>query len=160
MKTIDLVLRTKIHNYIKNGADISELIRGYSISNEDFTGAVIKDFYYSGETIENTNFTRAIIGVAEEKRVYLDNARLINCSFIRTQFPGWVTCRSMRAEGCSFKGAFMAYFDYKYACFDDGCVWCDTIFSIGTERGTGATFGRTFFRELGKSWGIEVKRKE
>lgn len=158
MKSIDSALRSKIQTYIKNQADISELIKGYDLSNEDFTGAVINELWYSGETIQNSNFTRAIIGQAE-KKIYLDNARLLNCSFIRTQFPGWVQCRSMRAENCNFKGAFMAYFDYKYAHFEK-CVWCDTIFSIGTERGTGATFSSDFFRELSKQWGIEVKRKE
>ena len=156
-KRMNEVVRKQIQMQIKNGVDISAILKEYSLSGEDVTGAIIKTLDLTGETLEGTNFTRAIIG-SMDNIIYFNNARFIDCSFVRTQLPGPVMARRMYCKACSFQGAFLAYVDYAYAQFHR-CIFCDTIFSIGTKKARGAYFSPDFFRDLSKQWKVEVRYK-
>jgi uncharacterized protein YjbI with pentapeptide repeats len=154
MKAMSHDLRERITLAIKNGSDISELIKGVSIKGENLSGALITEFDVTGQDISRCDFSRATIGT-KDNVVYMNNTRARECSFVRATFPGKVMARRADFTGSSFKGAFIPYADYKFADLR-GCTFCDTVFSIGTPRAAGAMFSEDFFKDLAKYWGIEI----
>jgi len=140
---------------MKNGLDISDLITGYDLKGEDLTGAIITKWDASSKDISECKFTRATIG-SKDTTINLNRVKATNCSFIRTQFVGEVVARQANFQGSNFKGAFLAYFDYKYADLRR-CDFCDSIFSIGTSKSLGAKFSTDFFKDLAAHWNIKIE---
>ncbi len=151
-------VREQIQVYIKNGIDISGLIKDYSIKNENLSGAKIKSLAKPDCDISGCNFSNCTIG---DDKIITNLNRTIarSCSFKGTVFKGEVWARRIDARHSNFTGAWLPNVDYKHADLRD-CIFCDTVFCIGTERAYGALFDEKLFQDLTKFWNIEVKIKQ
>jgi uncharacterized protein YjbI with pentapeptide repeats len=147
-------IRTKIQQYIKNGIDISILIKDVDIKGEDLSRAIIKTFNRPDDDVSRCNFCQAVIG--EEKKISnLNRLTAQNCNFHRTKFLGKVWLRQANVRGSNFREANLIALDYKFTDFR-GCDFCDSFICIGSDRGTGALLDENFFKDLSESWGIKV----
>jgi uncharacterized protein YjbI with pentapeptide repeats len=154
MKPIsDNLLRT-IQLHIKNGLDISYLIKNIDIRGLDLSNSIIKDFNIVNGDISKCNFSKAIIG-EDNKITNLCGTNMNNCCFKNTRFLGTVRMRRCKCRNCNFAEAYMPYVEYQYADFTDA-TFCDTVFRIGSRVGIGAIFSTSFFQELSKHWGISI----
>lgn len=151
-------LRTKIQQYIKNGADISDLIKDYSIKGEDLSRAIIANFDRPDDDMTGTNFCQAVIG-KEGKITNLNRVVAHNCNFHRAKFLGKIWARHSDWRGSNCKEIHVTDMDYKFADLRN-CDFCNAMFCIGSGRGIGAKFDEDFFKDLGENWGIEVKFKK
>ncbi len=154
MKPMTNALKEKIMIWVKNRKDISDLIKDVNIKGMDLSGAIIKELDIHDQDIRKTNFARAIIGT-KDNIINMNRTNLRGCCFVRTQFPGKLWVRRADIRDCNFKGAYVPFADYKFARLE-GCNFCDTVFSIGTQRAYGASFSPDFFKDLAKFWGINV----
>ena len=157
-KSMDNKLRAKILKYIKNGMDISDLIKDVDIAGEDFSRAIIKEFYRPGDDISNCNFTNAVIGEAG-KTINISRAKAVGCNFKGATFPGLVMARRTDLRNCNFTSTNIPNSDYKFADLR-GSDFCNTIFCIGTKRSYGAKFDKKFFKDLAKFWGVDITINE
>jgi uncharacterized protein YjbI with pentapeptide repeats len=151
-------LRTKIQMHIKNGIDISDLVKNIDIRGEDLSRAVIKTFNRPDDDISRCSLHQAIIG-EEGKITNLNRITACYCNFHRVKFLGTVWIRNANVRYCNFREADLTAFDYKFSDFT-GCDFCDVIFRIGSDKGVGAKFDEKFFKDLAENWGIEVKLKK
>jgi uncharacterized protein YjbI with pentapeptide repeats len=150
-------LREKIQRHIKNGIDISELIKDVSIKGEDFGYAKISYFHRVGEDFSNTNFYNASIG-SDDKISMILNCNIQHCNFQKVKF-GKVFLRHSDARWASFREVIAPEVQYQFTDFR-GCSFCHAVLKIGTEEGIGAKFDTAFFQDLTKGWGIEIEVKE
>lgn len=158
MKTINNDLRQKIKMYIKNGIDISDLIRDCYIKGEDLSNSVIKYLHRVNEDLSNTNFYGAIIG-KEEGKVYFLNCIMTDCNFEKVKFLGRLTFSNCDLKRSIFRDTFMPDVEYQGSDFSN-CIWCHCVLKIGTEEGKGCKFSTDFFKALTKGWGIDVIVKD
>jgi uncharacterized protein YjbI with pentapeptide repeats len=150
MKKITNELRNQINDRIKKQIDISELIEGYDIRNEDLSRAVIKKFNRIGDNISNCKFTYAIIGEIGTT-TDLTNTKMIGCNFKGTVFLGNTILRGVDARNCNFNGADLNHVDYRRADFRGG-QFCRCILRIGTLDGEGAIFDKKILEDLASGW--------
>jgi uncharacterized protein YjbI with pentapeptide repeats len=149
-------LNEKIQTYIKNKLDISQLIKDVDIRNGNFCGAIITELDRPDGNISGANFTDAIIGT-KNSVINLNRVIAKNCLFRRTIFPGEVLARLADCRGSNFEGAFMPYLDYRGTKLQN-CIFCDTVFSIGSPKAINAEFGDEFFKILEQWWKIKITR--
>lgn len=147
-------LKEQILQYKKKGLDIASLIQNVNIKGADLSGTFISYLDASDQDISGTNFANCKIGTADTV-VNFNRTILDNCCFVGTTFPGVVWIRRARARNCNFERASFPFADYRYCDFR-GSKFCDSIFSIGTEKGYGAVFDENFFKELAKYWGVTI----
>ena len=158
LKPIDNTFRKKVQYAIKNKADLSDLIRGYDISELDLSGGVIKKLDLTNETIHDTSFVYCQLGT-DAGGIVFNNAILTNCSFMDACFPGVVMARRTQFTGCSFVACYFPYVDYCYAKFVR-CIFCEAVFRIGARQSLGAEFDEHFFGVLHKYMGIKVIKND
>ena len=151
-------LREKIKMHIKNGLDISELIKDVSIKGEDFSYSKIKYFHRVGEDFSNTNFYNASIG-SEDKISMILNCNIQHCNFQKTKFIGKFFLRHTDARWAIFREASGPEVEYQFTDFR-GCSFCHAVMKIGTEEGIGCKFDLEFFKDLTKGWGIDIEVKD
>lgn len=153
MKTLfDTILREKIREYVKNRLDISDLIKDRNIKGENLSYAIIKELDIHDEDVSECNFAHAIIGTSDNI-INFNRAILKNCCFMGTTFPGIVWARRADFRNCNFKDAFAPYVDYRYSMMQNS-TFCNTIFSISSEKSHGACFSKDFFKDLADKWGL------
>jgi len=157
-KPITNQIRQQIKMYIKNGLDISSLIKDVEIRGEDLRRAKIKDFDRPNTTISNTNFSDAIIG-EQGKITDLCDCKFINCEFVNTKFYGTVFLRRCKCIDCNFNCAWLVDVEYQYTEFIN-TTFCEAVIRIGTDYGYKAKFDENLFRDLSKQWRVEVRLKE
>lgn len=143
---------------IKNGLDISDLIKEESIKGENLSGAIIKSIYIIKKDIKNTNFHNAILG--EEGKVnVISNSDTRNCNFSGTKFLGIFYFRKNDSRNCNFKNCYWYNVEYQYSDLR-GCDFCNAIIRIGTKCGFNAKFDNNIFKDLTKNWNLSVKVRE
>lgn len=147
-------VRKEVQTKIKNNIDIGSLITPYSISGEDFAGAVIKEFNRVEEDLSNLNLANAIIG-EEGKETHISRSNMKGCCFKGTKFLGKVIAKKTDFRNTDFSGAYIPYCDYRLADMR-GCTFCGTIFTIQTGYSLGAKFDVAFFKDLAKHWDVQV----
>ena len=150
-------VRIKITQYIKNGIDISPLIKDRDIKGEDLSRAIIKVFDRPDDDIAGTDFCQAVIGT-EGKITNLNRVIAHNCNFNRAKFIGKIWARHSDWRGSNCKEVNVIDMDYKFADFRN-CDMCNAVFCIGSNKGIGAKFDDKFFKDLGENWGVEVRIK-
>lgn len=157
MKPMSQTLREKIKIAIKNGQDISDLIKDVDIRGEILDRAIIKDFNRFNGDISKASFVRAIIG-EEGKVINLSHVNANGCNFKYAKFLGTLELRNARATNCNFCGAFIPSADYRNADFR-GSVFCGTIFALSNWAGSGAKFDKKVFEMIFKHWGIDLTQE-
>jgi len=148
-------LKNKISGNIKNGADISDLIKGVDLRGADLGWAIIKDIQLNGVDIRGCNFSYTKIG-NDSSNCFFINCNIDNCNFYGAEFVGKVSVRSCHAHNCNFKMANLAKADYQYTDFT-GSNFCDSVLRIGTREGLGCILPTTLFEELCKGWKNKIK---
>lgn len=146
--------RTKIKSYIKNGMDISDLIKDSDLSNEDFTGALIKDISRVSDKINNTKFIRCIIG-EEGKITNFNGSNLMGCNFQDTVFKGTLWFRHADLRNCNFNRAVLADVHYQYADLRNISI-CDTVIRMGSRCGFNAKFEWKQFEQLAQYLNLNI----
>lgn len=149
-KIMNSELRKKINSYIKNGLDISELIKDVSIKGEDLSYSKIKSLYRVDTDISGCNFSHSIIG-SEDTQTTIIKCKMNNCNFESAKFIGKVWMRNCDARNCNFKNSDVHTVSYNNTNFL-GSTFCNSIITIGTKQGIGAIFPSSMFQELTKGW--------
>ena len=150
MKILSNEQRKKIEMYIKNGKDISELIEGYSLKNENFSRAIIKRLNRFNEDITNVNFSFCTIG--EENIVTdLSGCDLKGCNFKYAKLLGRTVIRNADLRNVNMCNADLNEFDYQNSDFRGG-VFCGCILKIGTSNGKGAIVDKKLLELLSTGW--------
>jgi len=150
MKKMTHELRAKIRKYIKNGIDISDLIRDVEIKGENLSRAIIKDFNRVADDISGTDFSYAVIG-EEGKITNISGTKMRNCNFRGTKFLGKVWMRRVDARGSNFSEAYLPNVEYQHSDFRN-CTFCSTVIRMGSREGLGAIFGKELWDLLTKGW--------
>lgn len=158
MKPMTAELRSKIQLYIKNGIDISDLIEGVEIQNEDFSYAIIKYFNRIKDDISGIRLSKAIIG-EEGKITNVSGSKIRNAFFDDVKFLGSVFMRRCDCRGTDFGGAQLQNVQYQGTDFRL-CKFCEAAIRIGTSYSAGSKFSPDLFKDLGIMWNLDVKQKE
>ena len=143
----------KVKTYIKNGLDISELIKNKDIRNLDLSYAKIKDFNRVNDDISGVNLSYAVIG-EENKITNLSGTIMRNCNFRGAKFLGKVFMRKVDARNSCFREAYMPYVEYQFGDFRN-CDFCGVIICIHGRNGLKAKFDKKLWDELTRAWIFE-----
>lgn len=154
MKKITHELRLEIQNYIKSGKDISPLIEGYSIKDENLSGAIIKKFIRFNQDCSKVNLSRALIG-EEGGVVDITNCIFDNANLFKTRFLTKVIAHNLKARGANFNKTYVPSAEYHNADFTGGTTFCSAVFEIGTGCGKGAKFDKNVVQQLITEWVVE-----
>lgn len=146
--------KEKIERYIKNGLDISDLIRDYDIKGMYLAGAIIKDFNRVQDSLQNTNFANCVIGEAD-KITNLSGTNFRGCNFQRVTFVGKTWLRACDLRDCNFAYADLSKVEYQYADLRN-IIACETILRIGSKVGLHARFEWKLFEDFAKYTNVEV----
>ena len=154
MKAFTNAIQEQIIEYKKSRLDISDLIKNVDISGQDLSNTIISRLDISDQDIKETNFANAILGT-KDTIINVNRSTLDGSCLAGITCTGNVWARRTSFKNCNFKRAFVPYIDFRYADFR-GASFCETIFTIGTEKAVGAIFDKDFFRDLAGKWGIVV----
>lgn len=151
-------LRKQIDIRIKNGIDISDLIKGINIKGEDFSRAIIKEFNRVNDDISNCLFFQAIIG-QENTITNLSGTRMRNTNFKQAKFLGETWLKGVDAKNSTFTSCYLPYPQYQNADFR-GSNFCGVITKLSTGNYKGAKFDINFLREIADTLNLDVTFKE
>ena len=158
MKPMTNEIREKIKRYIKNGIDISEVIRDVSIRGEDLSYAIIKDFTRVKDDMSGVRLTKAKIGV-KGKVLVICNNKMINSFWDDAQFYGHILFRKNDCKNSNFSGAIMYDVEYQNTDFRH-CKFCETAVRLGTTYSLGSKFSADLFSDLGRMLNLTITEKE
>lgn len=145
MRSLTHELRTKISNYIKSGIDISDLIKDYTIQNENLSYAIISNFDHSNQDISGCKLTGAKIAKANlmcatARNVNFDYADLSNAN-----------CRSLDALGSTFLRTNCKDTDFCHADLRS-CNLCDITLTISARYLYKTKVSKNIMNLLDKVW--------
>lgn len=149
------MLQTKIKIYIKNGKDISNLIKDQNINGLDLSHAKINSLDLSNQKIENVNFFKTIFG-EEGSIINFTRTQFKNCNFAGSVFKSKTIFDYSKSFGCRYNKTIIPYASYQYSKFDENCEFCGIVLPLGTKEGIGADFSNNFFRDLSKHWKVKI----
>jgi uncharacterized protein YjbI with pentapeptide repeats len=158
MEKLSGELRKKINQYIKNKIDISTLIEGKSLKNEDLSYAIINQIVRKDEDMSGCNLSHCIIGCDNKIATFI-RCNMNNCNLEGTKFVGKTWIRHCKARNCNFKNADVANVDYKFSDFREG-DFCNAKITISTEAGIGCRFPISMFEQLCKGWKLKITAEE
>ena len=161
LKPMTHEVRKRIQDYIKNGLDVSDLIKDYSLKGENLSRAIIKTLVRYDEDMSGCQLTYATLGDESkpDNIVQMLRCNLTGCNFEGIRFISKTWVRSCVCKNMNLKNADLSKVDYKYTDFR-GCKFCSTILRISTGAGIGCKFSKELFTELTKGWGVEIDVKE
>lgn len=141
-----------INSYIKNGIDISTLIEGKDIKNQNFNRAIISKMERVKDDISGCSFAFAKLGSKEiHLNIKILQTKMQNCNFECAEFIGTAWIRNCDAQNCNFKGADVSKVNYVHTDFS-GSSFCESIIRISSRSGLGCKFPDNLFDELTKNW--------
>ncbi len=146
--------RDTIRMYIKNGLDISKIIKDKDIRDENFNRAIIKSFDHINNDISGCSLAFAKIG-SPNVVTKIIKTKMNNCNCECLEFVGPTWFRSCEAKNCNFKGADLSKVDYRFSDFS-GSSFCESIIRISTKSGIGCKFPKSMFEELCKGWNMKI----
>jgi uncharacterized protein YjbI with pentapeptide repeats len=148
-------IKEKVNMYIKNGKDISELIKDVDIKGQDFTRAKIAYLNRSKCDLKGINFSHCILG-SDDKVFSIIQCDISNCNFNYANFVGATFLRSCKAHNCNFKNADCSKVDYQHTDFTDS-DFCGITLTLETNRGLGCTMPKNLFSNLMNGWSTNFK---
>jgi uncharacterized protein YjbI with pentapeptide repeats len=141
-------IRDKIKFYNKKHIDIKELITGYSISNENLSGAYISELNLAGYDISNCNLSRSNVKLILNKGV----AR--NCNFSYTQFILGSNFSHADCRGSNFSSCNASNIDF--VCADlRGTSFCNSTFTLFSKRFFRAKFDGMILELMARFLSVE-----
>lgn len=155
MKEMTNEVRKKIARYRKNCLDISELIKGYKLKDEDLHDCIIKDFAPKERDLRNINLSGCKIG-GEGIITQICDKDFRGGIFIKTKFLGRTFARRNDFRNCNFQSAELPYVEYQYSDLRDS-NFCEVLIRLGTAYGYKSKIDGGIFQDLGKDWGVEIK---
>lgn len=158
MKAMSNQLRSKIQKYIKNGIDISELIKDVNLRGANLSRAKIKDISRHHEDMSRVDFSKAIIG-REDKTTRIIDCNLVESNFNEAIFVGSIIFRRNNCQRSNFNGAFLPHLQYQKTDFRFA-TFCEAVIRIGSTYGEGSRFSADLFKDLGRMWGLEISVKD
>lgn len=158
MKPLTESIRIQIKLHIKNGLDISPLIEGYSIKNEDLSGSIITKFNRAKQDMTGVNLTKCVIGVPG-KINNMSGAKLIRSKWCDSVVQGIMFARRIDARDADFSGAVLTNMEFQNANFN-GAKFCEACIRVGSDYTWGAKFDNNFFADLTKGWSIHVMTED
>ena len=154
-KPMTHAIRDRIKIAIKNGIDISDLIRDIDIKGEDLRDSIISNLMRVKEDISGAKFSRATIG-RTDKITNLSNNVMRNCKFDDTIFIGTIFMRRCDVRDSDFSGAQAQGIEYQNSDFR-GCRFCETVMRFGSSYSLGSKFSPEMFEDLAKMWNLDIK---
>lgn len=128
-------LKTEIKLYKKKQMDLSTIISGYSIANEDLSDAYISELNVSELDISNCNLSRSSV------KLILLNGVARNCNFSNTQFLEGSTLRGSDLRNSNFSNANAATVDYSFCDLRNASL-CGVTFSMFSKKAYKAKFSK------------------
>lgn len=136
--------RAKIQMYIKNKMDISALLDGYQLRNEDLSYSIISRFNRVSENISNTNFSNSVIG--EDNFICnLSGCNFMGSNFSRVKFLGIIWLRRCNLTNSNFYGAWMPGVELNGSDITN-MKMCDAFIRLGVKNWFGVV-GRPYRAE-------------
>ena len=157
-KPMTVEQRKKIQTYIKNGLDISDLIKDYSIKHEDLSGAIITTICRANDDMNGVNFSRCIIGLRGAVN-NISGCKARRSRWCDTEVLGVMFARKCDFREADFSGAVLTNVEYQNTDFR-GAKFCEACMRLGTDYGLGCKMDENFFRDLAKGWNLEVRLKQ
>lgn len=157
MKQLTYHQKERIEMFIKNGIDVSDLIKDYDIRGLNLANAIIKDFNRIKADMSRTNFMNAKLG-EEGKLTVWSRCICKETNFVGTQFLGIYHIRHCDCRGSNFQNANMANCEYQYSDFRNA-NFCTTIIRLSSDYFYKAIVDENLFRDLTKFLNLEVKVK-
>ena len=158
MKSMTNIVRDQIKDRIRNKIDISDLIEGIDIKNEDLSNSIISKLRIVDGNINGCNFSNCTLG--NNKDIFtLIRCNMENCNFNGAKFIGSAWMRSCNAKNCNFKNADIASVSYEYSDFS-GCDFCGSKITIDSRGGIGAKFPINIIKNLVKEWANKITVSE
>jgi len=156
MRKITHQERDTINTYIKNGIDISALIEGKDIQNQNFNRAIISKMERVKDDISGCSFAFAKLGSKEiPLSIKILQTKMQNCNFECAEFIGTAWIRNCDAQNCNFKGADVSNVDYRFTNFL-GSSFCESKIRISSKSGFGCKFPKEMWQELTKQWDMKI----
>jgi len=150
--------RKRIKTHIKNGLDISDLIKDYSIKHEDLSGAKIKHFCRTNDDMNGVNLSKCVIGDVGVVN-NISGSRCRRTRWCDTEVKGTLFARKCDAREADFSGAILTNVEYQYTNFTKA-KFCECVMRIGSDYGLGCIMDETFFADLTKGWNLDVRIKK
>lgn len=149
-------IREKINMYIKNGKDISEIIKDVNIKGENLSRSIIKDLNRVNCDLRGTNFSFCLLG-GGVRPFSIIQCDIGNSNFESAQFVGTTFIRSCKAHNCNFKNADISKVSYEHTDCGETSNFCGAIIKIGTREGLGAHLPSSMWQDLCQGWDINIK---
>jgi len=148
LKTPSELIKAQIANHIKNGVDISNLLKDLDISNLDLSNSIIRTINRCHESMKNVNFSRATIGY-EGANNFLIGCNLSGSNFKFCRVIGKLSIKRAIARNCNFADAYMPEIEYQHADFT-GSTLCGIVWVMGSLKGHGAKIPKSQIEK----WGV------
>jgi uncharacterized protein YjbI with pentapeptide repeats len=154
MKSFTNELKKQIDIRIKNGIDISDLIKDVDIRGQDFSRAIIKELNIVNGDISNAMFFDATIG-QENTITNLSGTKMNHTNFKQARLLGETWLTGADARNSIFTSAYMPYPKFNNANFK-GANFCGIITKIQTHTYKGAKFDVKFIQDLANMLNLKV----
>lgn len=161
MRSLNAYEKERIKAFIKNGMDISELIKDVSIKNENLSHAIIKKFVRINDDISGSTLAYAKVGDEKDDKniVQIINTDMSNCNWQGVVFLSPTEIRNCKANNSNFREVDAGKVDYRNTDFT-GSTFCGAIMKIDSRLGRGCKFDVNFLKELTKFWNVEIEVKQ
>lgn len=146
-------LKNQIIARNKKRQDISDLLIGVDIRNQDLSYSIIKSFNRTKEDISGCNFSNAVIG-EENIITNLCGTNMFNCNFFNCKFLGTVWLINASAINCNFNNCDLSNVDFRKCDFSKS-TFRSAIIKICSEDNKNAKFSLSFITEIMKYWDIK-----
>ena len=150
--------KKRIQEYIKNKIDISPLLEGKLLKDEDLSHSIIKKLSRTDEDLSGCNLSYSIIG-DESNIISFLRCNMTNCNFSNVKFIGRTWMRYCDVKNSNFKNADVSNVDYRFSDFRNS-NFCNSKITISTTSGVGCKFSPQLFEELCKGWLLDIKATE
>jgi uncharacterized protein YjbI with pentapeptide repeats len=144
---MNIELRVKINQYIKSQKDISELIKGVDLRNEDLSHAMISNFNVSNQDISGCRLVGAKISHAQMIKTIAHNVQFNYCDM------SYSNCSYIDARDGNFLNANCAYVIFKYADLRS-CNFCNVTMTLSPKWAYKAKFSKNMIDLLKRIWDI------
>ena len=154
MRPFTDALKEQIDIRIKNGIDISDLIKDVDIKGQDFSRAIIKEFNRVNDDISNCSFFQAIIG-QEDTILNLSGTKMVKTNFKQAKLLGEVLLKGVNARNATFTSVYMPYAVMQYSDFR-GANFCGMITKISSTNWKASKFDIDMLKTLAEMINMDV----
>ena len=144
---MDRLLEEKIHQYIKSGKDISDLIKNQDLRGINLSHALISDFNVSNQDISGCRLVGAKI---QNSKMIHTIAHNVQFNYAEMQYSDLTY---IDAQNSNFLNANCAFVRFAYADMR-GCNFCDVTMTLSPKWAFKAKFSKNMIDLLKRIWDI------